>query len=152
MNDFEPASVQRPDADLAKQRSEIRRGLNRANLASVIILIVVIGLSLGAVLQAFRAERNAQEAQRSRRAAEADLLRAQQSEAQALLDQSRAQRRSPTQPPFSTLQRCSTKPSPSLPCLLSNSFRSGPIQFLLSFSLLQTSGISQFEMMEKSNC
>jgi signal transduction histidine kinase len=94
MNDFEPASVQRPDADLAKQRSEIRRGLNRANLASVIILIVVIGLSLGAVLQAFRAERNAQEAQRSRRAAEADLLRAQQSEAQALLDQSRAQRRS----------------------------------------------------------
>src|SRR6516164_4752153 len=63
-----------------------------------------------------------------------------------------ASRRSPTQPPFSTLQRCSTKPSPSLPCLLSNSFRSGPIQFLLSFSLLQTSGISQFEMMEKSNC
>lgn len=90
MNDSKPNLVFPPDSDLGRRRSQIRRGLRRANLAAVTILIVVISLSLGAVLQAFRAERNARDAERSQRAAEREL----EAEALALMQQARAERRS----------------------------------------------------------
>ena len=55
---------QNADLDLKTRRAQIRRRLVLANTAAIAILILVIGLSLGAVLQAMRAEHNAGEAAR----------------------------------------------------------------------------------------
>jgi signal transduction histidine kinase len=74
------------DLDLRTRREQIRRRLARANTAAIVILILVIGLSVAAVLQALRAERNAKEATR-------ELERARQAEARALLEQSEVRRR-----------------------------------------------------------
>ena len=82
-----------PDVDLERRRAQIRQGLRRANTAAVIVLILVIGLSLGALFQAFRAERSAREAGRSRREAESELERERSAEARALLERARTQRR-----------------------------------------------------------
>jgi signal transduction histidine kinase len=77
---------QNADLDLKTRRAQIRRRLVLANTAAIAILILVIGLSLGAVLQAMRAEHNAGEAAR-------ELARARQAEAHALLEQSEVRRR-----------------------------------------------------------
>jgi signal transduction histidine kinase len=65
----------------------------RANTAAVFILILVVGLSVAAILQAIRAERNAHEAQSARGTAERELARAREAEAHALAAQAGAQRR-----------------------------------------------------------
>jgi signal transduction histidine kinase/WD40 repeat protein len=88
-----PSSDEHPDLDLKKRRLEIRRRLAHANIAAVVILLLVIGLSLAAVLQAMRAGRNAAAAERSRRTAVRELDRTRQAEAHALLEQARARRR-----------------------------------------------------------
>ncbi len=71
------------DADLKRQRERIRRRLTRANTAAVIVLLIVIGLSVAAICQALRAERNAREAGDATRRAEGELWQAQLAQARA---------------------------------------------------------------------
>ena len=71
------------DADLARRRAQIRRGLRRANTAGVLILLIVIGLSAAALFQALRAERNAGVAERASTRAQTELWRAQLARARA---------------------------------------------------------------------
>ena len=71
------------DADLKHRREQIRRGLTRASTAAVIILLIVIGLSVAAMFQALRAERNAQEASQAKDRAEEQLWQAQLARAKA---------------------------------------------------------------------
>jgi signal transduction histidine kinase len=73
------------DADLELRRQQIRKGLRRANTAGAAILVIVIGLSLAALVQALKAERNA-------RTAEEESIRAQQELWKAQLARARAQR------------------------------------------------------------
>src|SRR5262245_17917184 len=71
------------DADLARRRAQIRRGLRRANTAGVLILLIVIGLSAAALFQALRAERNARTAETASTRAQNELWRAQLARARA---------------------------------------------------------------------
>jgi signal transduction histidine kinase len=71
------------DADLERRRAQIRRGLRRANTAGVLILLIVIGLSAAALLQALRAERNAHTAERASARAQDELWQAQLARARA---------------------------------------------------------------------
>src|SRR5438552_12448794 len=64
------------DADLELRRQQIRRGLRRANTAGAVVLAIVIGLSLAALVQALRAERNARAAKEASARGEQELWRA----------------------------------------------------------------------------
>ena len=66
------------DADLQRRREEIRRGLARANVAAVAILLIVIGLALTAVWQAQQSRRYAGEAKSSAQRAQAATARAEE--------------------------------------------------------------------------
>ena len=70
-------------ADLELRRRQIRKGLRRANTAGAIILLIVIGLSLAALVQALRAERNAHTAERATDRAEEELWKAHLAQARA---------------------------------------------------------------------
>src|SRR2546427_2406307 len=65
------------DADLKRRREQIRRGLTRANTAAAGILVIVIGLSLAALFQALRAERNASAAEEASARARDELWQGQ---------------------------------------------------------------------------
>jgi signal transduction histidine kinase len=71
------------DADLELRRQQIRKGLRRANTAGAVILVIVIGLSLAALVQALRAERNAHTAERATDRAQEELWKAQLARARA---------------------------------------------------------------------
>jgi signal transduction histidine kinase len=71
------------DADLELRRQQIRKGLRRANTAGAIILLIVIGLSLAALVQALKADRNAQTAERATDRAQEELWKAQLAQARA---------------------------------------------------------------------
>jgi signal transduction histidine kinase len=72
------------DGDLELRRQQIRKGLRKANTAGAVILIIVIGLSLAALAQALRAERNAHTAERATSRAQEELWKAQLAQARAL--------------------------------------------------------------------
>jgi signal transduction histidine kinase len=82
----EPSSMSVTDADLARRREQIHRGLRRANFAALLALLIVVGFSLVAIFEAFEAGRNA-------RAASREAEQARKAQGRALLQQARAQRR-----------------------------------------------------------
>src|SRR5947209_11045564 len=71
------------DADLEARRQRIRRGLRRANTAGAVILVIVIGLSLAALIQALRAERNARQTREASAKGEQQLWQARLAQAGA---------------------------------------------------------------------
>src|SRR5882724_2222179 len=73
MPDQPPATELRSEAELQRRREQIRDGLGRANSAAAIILLIVIGLALAAVWQAWRANEKALEVQRADRRLQAQL-------------------------------------------------------------------------------
>ncbi|MEO8426937.1 MAG: histidine kinase dimerization/phospho-acceptor domain-containing protein, partial [Verrucomicrobiota bacterium] len=89
--------MQTPDStlspqDLQKQRELIRRGLVRSNTAATVILLVVIGLAIGAVIEAFRADRYARASRDALSQAEQHYARAQEELWKSYLAQARAGR------------------------------------------------------------
>lgn len=71
------------DSELQQQREQIRHALLRANLAASIILVVVLGLAVAAIIQAFRAERHAREAREATVRVALQRMEAERSEQQA---------------------------------------------------------------------
>ena len=71
------------DAELQQQRERIRHALLRVNLAASLILVVVLGLAVAAIIQAYRAERHANEAREATIRVERQRIAAEQSEQQA---------------------------------------------------------------------
>ncbi len=82
------------EAALEARRKALRQGLARANTAAAVILLIVIGLALAAVWQAFLARRHAERADRSAQEAEAATRRAEDELRKAQLAQARAARAS----------------------------------------------------------
>jgi hypothetical protein len=71
------------DSDLDLRRQQIRQGLKWANTAGAVILLIVIGLSVAALAQALRAERNARTATQASTRAREELWKAQLAQARA---------------------------------------------------------------------
>ncbi|MBC8001693.1 MAG: hypothetical protein H7X97_03805 [Opitutaceae bacterium] len=71
------------DAELQRQREQIRRALLRVNLAASLILVVVVGLAVAAIIQANRAERHAREAREATIRVEGQRIEAEKSEQRA---------------------------------------------------------------------
>src|SRR5262249_19891285 len=90
---MDPERTSSSESELTIRRERIRRGLIRANTAALMALLIVVALSLAAIRQAFQAEHNAQEAGQAQRNAELRMQQARAAEARALLEQTRAQRR-----------------------------------------------------------
>jgi signal transduction histidine kinase len=90
---MDPERTSSSEAELTIRRERIRRGLIRANTAALLALLIVVALSLAAIRQAFQAEHNAREAGQAQLNAELRMQQARAAEARALLEQTRAQRR-----------------------------------------------------------
>src|SRR5438477_2802882 len=82
-NSFPEDTTAVSDAELKRQRENIRRRLTRANTAAVLVLLIVIGLAVAAIFQALRAERNAEQAGQATRRAEEQLWQSQLARARA---------------------------------------------------------------------
>src|SRR5688572_30262759 len=61
MGSMPPAPAR--DADLQLHREAIRRGLLRVNTAAILLLSVIVAFALGAMVQAYRAQKSAEAAQ-----------------------------------------------------------------------------------------
>ena len=82
-----------PDAHLEQRRQQIRRGLRRANAAGAVVLVIVIGLSLAALIQALRADRNAQAATEASARGQQELWKAHLAQATAQRSSGQARRK-----------------------------------------------------------
>lgn len=65
-----------PETKLARQRAQIRRSMLRVSTAGVVVVLVVVGLAVGAVLAAFRARENGWQAKAATARAEEELRNA----------------------------------------------------------------------------
>ncbi|MBI5387265.1 MAG: hypothetical protein HZA90_21570 [Verrucomicrobia bacterium] len=100
------------DAELVRRHEEIRRGLVRSNTATVVALVITVGLAVAAICYAFRAEEQTVAARHAHAQRTEELWNAQLARARALRLSGKVGRRQESLE--SIAQAVSIRPSPEL--------------------------------------